>query len=172
MPLPAYPSNLPGVASLELALAPRRRAATAEGGLALGLRLRQVERQWAGRATWGALTAAEAVQWRMWWQLTLRQGCSLFMARLPMPGGPQVMVCRLAGPPRFEWLPGGYARVECPMEVRAPVRGPVLLDAAHRPLADCAGRPLHARRALAASQPLADTAGRPLSDTAGRPLTL
>lgn len=171
MSLPAYPTHLPGVASLaDLTLDPRRRAATVDNSLALALRLRQTARQWTARATWGAFTAAQAAQWRAWWHHTLRQGGSLFELRLPMPGGPAVMVCRMAGPPRFEHLPGGFFRVEAPLQIRTPPRGAELLDCAGRPLQDAAGRPLQTHRLPVPGEAVRDTSGLPLQDTAGLPL--
>lgn len=171
MSLSSYPTYLPAVASLDdLALDPRRRAATGDNSLALAMRLRQTARQWTARATWGAFTAVQAAQWRAWWHHTLRQGGSLFELRLPMPGGPAVMVCRMAGPPRFEHLPGGFFRVEAPLQIRTTPRGAELLDCAGRLLQDAAGRPLYANRRPVLGEVVRDTSGLTLQDTAGLPL--
>lgn len=115
-----YPSGLPGPTAAPLTPTERRLASEVPGMV----QYRGIQRDFHARqrVQW-MLTADQAERWQNWWRIDLLRGGLWFAANWPLLPGRVNNVYRFAGPPSWDFIPGGprgrgMRRVSAALEVR------------------------------------------------------
>jgi hypothetical protein len=115
-----YPSGLPGPTAAPLTPTERRLASEVPGMV----QYRGIQRDFHARqrVQW-MLTADQAETWQTWWREELQRGGLWFAANWPLLQGRVDNVYRFAGPPTWDFIPGGprgrgMRRVSAALEVR------------------------------------------------------
>lgn len=111
-----FPSSLPRPSFAPVQLAERRLLSDIEGPQ----QARGIQRDYLAtqQLEWDLLDTAAAAAFQHWWQFTIVFGLAWFSATWPFPSGCNAVVRRFIGPPKWQYLPGGFWRVSAACEVR------------------------------------------------------